>query len=117
MAPGRVMSYAYRYDDYTGTLIHQGNSTLTEATYAAFADTFLQKTINDNYYAGAYYDLAEAYVTSPEFAVSITSPADPTYVLPTQSVNLSASATRWTSPVFVCLVFRPRRRSGVRTRP
>ncbi len=91
MSSGRLISYAFRYDTYTGSVIQQGSTTLTEAQYAAMTAAFLYKRIVDNYYINTYYDIAEAYVESPEFTVSITAPADPTYILPDQSVNLSAS--------------------------
>ncbi len=93
MAPGRVVSYAYRYDNYAGSLIQQGSTTLTEAQYAALSTAFLYKRIVDNYYINTYYDIAEAFVESPEFNVSITSPADSSYLLPDQTLNLSASAS------------------------
>lgn len=98
MAPGRVVSYAFRYDNYAGSLIQQGSTTLSETQYAALTTAFLYKRIVDNYYINTYYDIAEAYVTTPTYEVSIVSPADSAYVLPTQSVGFAASAVNGQPP-------------------
>ncbi|HEV59138.1 MAG TPA: hypothetical protein ENN87_16840, partial [Phycisphaerales bacterium] len=97
----RTLDFRYSYGGYGGAPIHStlvGTYTLNDAQWDALATSVLTKWIGDCYTTAPYFEIGEAYVETAGFSLTITSPADGSYVRPDEGATLSATAEDGVEP-------------------